>query len=49
MPENAVQALMGEMEIGYWGLRFGLYGPQKVVGGEARAIEAAFSKSKART
>ena len=44
MPESAVQALMGEMGIGYWGLRFGLYGPEKVVGAKLERIEAAFSK-----
>ncbi len=43
-PESAVQALMGEMGIGYWGLRFGLYGPEKVVGAKLERIEAAFSK-----
>ena len=43
MPESAVKALMAEMGIGYWGLRFGLYGPEKVVGAKLERVEAAFA------
>jgi 4-cresol dehydrogenase (hydroxylating) len=34
---------MAEMEIGYWGLRFGLYGPEKVVETKLGLVEKAFT------
>jgi 4-cresol dehydrogenase (hydroxylating) len=43
MPDEAVRKLMAEMGIGYWGLRFGLYGPEKVVAAKLDLVQAAFS------
>ena len=31
LPQSAIERLMQEMGIGYWGLRFGLYGRERVV------------------
>jgi 4-cresol dehydrogenase (hydroxylating) flavoprotein subunit len=42
MPQNAIEALMAEMQIGYWGMRFGLYGPAKIVAEKLRLAESAF-------
>jgi 4-cresol dehydrogenase (hydroxylating) flavoprotein subunit len=44
MPDAAVQKMMRGMGIGYWGLRFGLYGPTRVVGEKLKLVQAAFSR-----
>lgn len=43
MPESAIKELMAKMEIGYWGLRFGLYGRDAVVDEKLEAVEKAFA------
>ncbi|MGA8692083.1 MAG: FAD-binding oxidoreductase [Methyloceanibacter sp.] len=44
MPENAIQRLMHKMGIGYWGIRFGLYGRERVVAEKLKLVETAFSR-----
>jgi 4-cresol dehydrogenase (hydroxylating) len=46
MPEDAIRHLIKEMGIGHWGLRFGVYGPEKVVEAKLDRIAASFSKIK---
>lgn len=43
LPKSAVEHLMREMGIGYWGLRFGLYGPDAVVAEKFKIVERAFA------
>ncbi len=43
MPESAVKELMARMEIGYWGLRFGLYGREAAVNEKLETVEKAFA------
>jgi 4-cresol dehydrogenase (hydroxylating) len=43
LPPNEVDNLMHEMGIGHWGLRFGLYGPERVVAQQRDVVENAFS------
>ena len=43
MPQGAVKDLMAKMEIGYWGLRFGLYGREPAVAEKLETVEKAFS------
>lgn len=44
LPESAIQKLIREMGIGYWGMRFGLYGPTRIVAEKLRIVEKAFSR-----
>ena len=44
LPQSAVERLMEEMGIGYWGLRFGLHGRERVVAQKLAAVEEAFSR-----
>ena len=44
LPQSAIDRLIKEMEIGYWGMRFGLYGREKIVAGQREAVEGAFSR-----
>ncbi len=44
LPQSAIDKLIREMEIGYWGMRFGLYGRDKVVAEKREAVEEAFSR-----
>ncbi|MGC2410718.1 MAG: FAD-binding oxidoreductase [Methyloceanibacter sp.] len=44
LPESAIQKLMRDMGIGYWGMRFGLYGPARIVAEKLRIVEKAFSR-----
>jgi 4-cresol dehydrogenase (hydroxylating) len=44
MPESAIQRLMEGMGIGYWGMRFGLYGRAPVVAEKVKLVKAAFAR-----
>ncbi len=43
LPQSAIDRLIKEMGIGYWGLRFGLYGRETIVAAQRQAVEGAFS------
>jgi 4-cresol dehydrogenase (hydroxylating) flavoprotein subunit len=44
LPQSAIDRLIKEMGIGYWGMRFGLYGREKVVAEKREAVAEAFSR-----
>jgi 4-cresol dehydrogenase (hydroxylating) len=44
MPRSAIQKLMKGLNIGWWGLRFGLYGPKEVVDTKFKIVRNAFSR-----
>jgi 4-cresol dehydrogenase (hydroxylating) flavoprotein subunit len=43
LPQNAIEKLIKGMHIGHWGMRFGLYGREKVVAEKRDAVGKAFS------
>jgi len=46
LPQSAIDRLIRGMHIGYWGMRFGLYGREKVVAEKRDAVGEAFSRIK---
>ncbi|MGB6766839.1 MAG: FAD-binding oxidoreductase [Methyloceanibacter sp.] len=44
LPHEAVERLIKGMGIGYWGMRFGLYGREKILARKREAVEEAFSR-----
>src|SRR6476620_624212 len=44
LPHEAVERVIKGMGIGYWGMRFGLYGREKILARKREAVEEAFSR-----
>jgi 4-cresol dehydrogenase (hydroxylating) len=46
LPQTAIDRLIRGMHIGYWGMRFGLYGREKIVAEKRDVVRMAFSRIK---